>query len=132
MKNSTLSRKPSNTMRPNQGVSRSTSRVQTGDGADFAFNGQMGDGVNRMKGGISCANPMTIGDAALSMNYGLGPRRGNQNGDRRSDTRDSVPSPTAASGRIDGGRAWMPQARNNYNGNPDQINVGAGPRKGNS
>jgi len=47
MKNTTLGRKTTNTMTKNTGVSHSKSRVQTGDGADFAFNGQMGDGVNR-------------------------------------------------------------------------------------
>ena len=124
MKNSTLSRRPAHDMRPNSGVSHATSRVQTGDGEDFAFNGQMGDGVNRMKGGISCANPMTIGDAALSMNYGMGPRKGNVG--------KMAGAPTAASGCIDGGRKWMPQAGQNYTGNPNQINVGAGPRKGNT
>ena len=30
-----------------------------------------------------------------------------------------------------GTRAWEPKAGQNYNGNPDRINAGAGPRKGN-
>ena len=60
MKNTTLGRKASNTMKKNSGVSHSTARVsQLGDGAAFAFNGQMGTGVNRMHGREHlCVNPM--------------------------------------------------------------------------
>ena len=48
MKNTTLSRKPGNTMKKKSGTSHEPKRSdQRGDGADFAFNGQMGDGVNR-------------------------------------------------------------------------------------
>jgi len=48
MKNTTLARKPSNTMHKNEGTTHEPRRRdQAGDGADFAFNGQMGDGVNR-------------------------------------------------------------------------------------
>ena len=48
MKNSTLGRKTGNTMKKDEGLYRPTTREnQRGDGADFAFNGQMGDGVNR-------------------------------------------------------------------------------------
>jgi len=48
MKNTTSSRKPGNTMKPNEGKYRPNTRAdQRGDGADFAFNGQMGTGVNR-------------------------------------------------------------------------------------
>jgi len=47
MKNTTLSRKPSNTMKKNEGTGHEPRRNdQAGDGRDFAFNGQMGDGVN--------------------------------------------------------------------------------------
>ena len=123
MKNSTLSRRPAHDMRPNSGVSHTTSRVQTGDGEDWAFNGQMGDGVNRMSGGISCANPMTIGDAALSMNYGMGPRTGNASSSPRavgpSATRDkprlTIATAAQAGGCIDGGTQVRQPA------NPNQI-----------
>ena len=51
-------------------------------------------------------------------NYGMGPRKGNT-GDR------SVPNVTARSGKINGGaQAKCPT-------NPDKINAGSGPRKGN-
>jgi hypothetical protein len=47
-KNTTLGRKAGNTMHKNEGTSHEPRRRdQAGDGADFAFNGQMGDGVNR-------------------------------------------------------------------------------------
>lgn len=61
MKNTTLARKPSNTLKKNQGVSHAPRRRdQAGAGADFAFNGQMGDGVNRMPSGRDsvCVNPL--------------------------------------------------------------------------
>ena len=45
MKNTTLSRKPSNDMKPGQGKVQPRARAdQRGDGENFAFNGQMGDG----------------------------------------------------------------------------------------
>jgi len=47
-KNTTLSRKASNDMKNNEGLYKPrTARDQMGDGSDFAFNGQMGDGVNK-------------------------------------------------------------------------------------
>ena len=48
MKNTTLSRKPANEMKKGVGEYKPRkTAAQAGDGADFAFNGQMGDGVNR-------------------------------------------------------------------------------------
>ena len=59
MKNTTLGRKASNTMKANEGLYKpKTAKNQMGDGADFAFNGQMGDGVNRAGDRGMCANPM--------------------------------------------------------------------------
>ena len=50
MKNTTLSRKPSNDMRKDAGLYKPKRGLsQAGDGSNFAFNGQMGDGVNRAK-----------------------------------------------------------------------------------
>ena len=53
---------PKSTMSTNSGaygVNRAAKNVsQRGDGADFAFNGQMGDGVNRMTSRETlCVNP---------------------------------------------------------------------------
>ena len=48
MKNTTLGRQPSNTIKKNQGTSSESKRSdQSGDNRSFAFNGQMGNGVNR-------------------------------------------------------------------------------------
>ena len=60
MKNTTRGRKASNTMKKNEGVSHAPRKNdQAGDGAVFAFNGQMGDGVNRSHGREHlCVNPM--------------------------------------------------------------------------
>ena len=124
MSNSTLGRKPSNDMKAN------ASTVKPRVGADqkdkgLAAAGMMGDGVNRMKGGSHCANPYTIGDKALSMNKGMGPRKGNASSSAMnvgpSATRDphKLTIATAKGGKIDGGAARKPFA-----GSPDKINVG--------
>ena len=48
MKNTTLNRKTSFEHGKNEGLYKpKTARNQSGDGADFAFNGQMGDDVNK-------------------------------------------------------------------------------------
>ena len=47
---------------------------------------------------------------------------------RQGSVRDNINRGTQHRG---GGRAWEPRATGNYNGNPDRINAGAGPRKGN-
>lgn len=75
MKNTTRGRKASNTMKKNEGVSHAPRKNdQAGDGADFAFNGQMGTGVNRMPAGRDniCANPMAhLVKNPDSINHGL-------------------------------------------------------------
>jgi len=104
MKNTTLGRKASNTMKKNSGVSHSTARVsQLGDGAAFAFNGQMGTGVNRMHGREHlCVNPMAhMVHNPDSINHGLieSNRRGNAS-DSSHDRMESVgPSATRDANR---------------------------------
>ena len=74
MKNTTLGRKTGNTMKSNEGLYRPKTAVnQKGDGADFAFNGQMGDGVNRGHGREHlCANPLAhLVKNPDSINHGL-------------------------------------------------------------
>jgi hypothetical protein len=126
--NSTLSRKPSNDMKKNQGLVKPVRRSdQSGDGADFAFNGQMGDGVNRMKGGISCANPYTIGDRADKQNVGSGPRKGNTSSSSIMGGKSpNLTIATAAQGGVLGTGFSCPPV-----GNADKIYMGLGPRKGN-
>ena len=78
MKNTTLSRKPGNTMRKGQGAdSAKPQGDQSGDGADFAFNGQMGDGVNRASNRYAGNQHAGIADPNRLHNRGMGPRKGN-------------------------------------------------------
>lgn len=104
-KNTTLSRTASYTMHENQGVGHSTARVsQRGDGADFAFNGQMGDGVNKRHGredgsmnphAHMVKNPDRINHGLIEAN-----RKGNAS-DSHADRMDSVgPSVTRDPNRM--------------------------------
>lgn len=130
MKNSTLGRKPGNDMKKDSGAyginPRAKTTSQSGDGEDFAFNGQMGDGVNRSKTssrysgnphGSAVKNPDSI-------NHGLGPRKGNESSNPKG---TPLTIATASQGgKINGGATAECPA--NY----DKINVGSGPRKGNA
>ena len=104
-KNTTLSRTASYTQHENQGVSHSTARVsQRGDGADFAFNGQMGDGVNKRHGREEwCMNPHAhMVKNPDRINHGLidSNRKGNAS-DSHADRMDSVgPSVTRDPNRM--------------------------------
>ena len=128
MKNTTLGRKPSNTMKRNEGFNKPTRGVsQQGDGADFAFNGQMGDGVNRSEK----THRLAGNQVGLSMreNYGLKTVRGNDSDchtDRMerigpSATRDAekMTMATAAQGHPVGKETGVKRFPN-----PDAINVG--------
>lgn len=128
MKNSTLGRKPSNDMKKNQGVSKSVARVsQTGDGEAFAFNGQMGTGVNRDRATDRYSHNQWSGHSndGRDVNKGMGPRVGNASSSAMkvgpSATRDphAMTIATASQGgRIDGGASVrMPT-------NPDKIYIG--------
>ena len=132
MKNSTLARKPTNDMKTGSGAyginPRARTTSQAGDGESFAFNGQMGDGVNRKRESISCANMFTLGDSADRINKGLGPRKGNQ-----SDTSNMIKGmnkaqltiATAAQGGQIAGGATVKQPTN-----PDKIYMPSYVRKG--
>ena len=127
-KNSTLARKPGNDMKKNAGLVKPVRKSdQSGDGADFAFNGQMGDGVNRSKRNNVCANPYTIGDKALSQNVGMGPRTGNTSSSSIMGGKNpNMTMATASQGVNLGSGFKCPPV-----GNADKIYVGPGPRKGN-
>jgi hypothetical protein len=126
--NSTLSRKPSNDMKKNAGLVKPVRRSdQSGDGADFAFNGQMGDGVNRMSDNGRCRNPYTIGDRADKQNVGQGPRKGNESSSSIMGGKSpNLTIATAAQGHNLGTGFSCPAV-----GNADKIYLGLGPRKGN-
>ena len=101
MKNTTLARKPSNTLKKNQGVSHEPRRRdEAGDGADFAFNGQMGDGVNR-----SASTDRFAGNqSGLTMreNYGTpaAARKGNASDSSQERRESTGPSATKDSERM--------------------------------
>lgn len=133
MKNTTLNRKPSNTMKPGEGKSMPRTRSdQSDNGADFAFNGQMGDGVNRGDRhdiydnpyGHLVKNPDSINHGNLASS-----RRGNtsdQSIDRMERvgppaTRDAMKMTIAdsAQGHNVGQSVRVPRFAN-----PDAINVG--------
>jgi len=133
MKNTTLGRKPANTMKPGVGETRPRNRSDVkGSNMDFAFNGQAGTGVNREARDV-CYNPMAhlVGNPD-AINHGLDTvnRRGNGS-DSWKDRRENIgPSVTrdahkrtiataAEGGRIDGG------AERQYPKNSDAINVGS-------
>ena len=128
MKNTTLARKPSNTLHKNEGTSHEPRRNdQAGDGKDFAFNGQMGDGVNR------AANRWAGNHAGLSMreNYGMpeAARKGNA-----SDSIQERREQTGPSATKDANRKTIATASQGHPGgkehtargfkNSDAINVG--------
>lgn len=128
-KNTTLGRRPANTMTKNAGLDKPVARAsQSGDGADFAFNGQMGNGVNR------AGNRFAGNQSGLMMkeNFGNGPRVASENSQAsmhdhgKPVTKDAYrTAPDRASGEgVTGRRSWEPQAGQNYRGNPDKINVG--------
>ena len=104
---------------------------QRGDGADFAFNGQMGDGVNRS----SETHRYSGNHSGLTMreNYGDGPRMAKDNSQAAmhehgtpvtKDKYRTAPMTAKEDGKINGGRRWDPKMGQNYVGNPDKINVG--------
>ena len=127
--NSTLARKPGNDMKPNASLVKPVRGVsQAGDGESFAFNGQMGDGVNRKKESISCANPYSIGDRALSQNVGMGPRVGNKSS---SSERLGAPAQPLTIATAAGGGPIVGTREAKCPPNADKINMGLGPRKGN-
>lgn len=119
MKNSTLARKPGNDMKANASITKPVRGAsQSGDGQDFAFNGQMGDGVNRAANPYAKNYHTGHSNDGRAVNFGRGPTTGNLGS-------SSVPNVTAKTGQIDGG------ASAKGFGNPTKINLGLGPRKGN-
>jgi len=103
--NTTLARKASNTMKTNAGQVKPHRRSdQAGDGADFAFNGQMGDGVNRdsSRDGICVNQYAHLVKNPDRINHGLDTvnRRGNAS-DSSYDRMTSVgPSATKDANRL--------------------------------
>ena len=134
MKNSTLGRKTGNTMKKDTGLYKPRAREdQKGDGADFAFNGQMGDGVNRDESlarrgqNPEChrvANPDAINAGTFASS-----RRGNTSDQSRDRMERVGPSATRDEMRMtistaaQGNNIGAMKAPKKFS-NPDAINVG--------
>jgi len=134
MKNSTLGRKPGNTMRPNEGKYMPNTREdQRGDDSDFAFNGQMGDGVNRdvslARRGINPQCHRVADPDRINAGEFASSRRGNTSDQSRDRMAQVGPSATR-----DEMKLTIADAKQGHNvgrmktatkfPNPDAINVG--------
>jgi len=133
MKNSTLGRKPGNDMKTGVGAyginPRAKTTSQSGDGESFAFNGQMGDGVNRSATTNRYSHNQWSGHSndGRDVNFGLmqSQRRGNASSSpmrvgppATRDAHKMTIATAAQGGRIDGGtQVRMPA-------NADKINIG--------
>jgi len=126
MKNSTLARKPSNDMKKDQGKYMPVRKSdQSGDGEDFAFNGQMGDGVNRMSNPYAKNQWSGHSNDGRDVNFGRGPTTGNassapiQSNKPVNKDKHKLTIATASQGMNIGTGYHCPPV-----GNPDKINVG--------
>lgn len=131
MKSSIAGRKPGNDMKKGEGASginpRAKSTSQRGDGEDFAFNGQMGDGVNRMKNKYAHNTWSGHSNDGRDVNFGLmqSQRTGNASSSPKKvgppATRDAhqMTIATASGGMPIGSGFHCPPV-----GNPDKINRG--------
>ena len=126
MKNTTLGRKPGNDMKKDAGLVKPVRRSdRSGDGADFAYNGQMGDGVNRASNPYAKNAWSGHSNDGRTVNFGRGPTKGNASSAAMdigpSATKDpkKMTIATASQGGIIGAGFKCPSY-----GNPDAINVG--------
>ena len=128
MKNTTVSRRPGNDMVKNAGYQPAVRKSnQSGDGESFAFNGQMGDGVNRAGRQSVSDNRYSLGAKSDSINMGL--RQSQRKGNASSSPKDIGPSATrdkremtmatASAGVNIGSGFHCPPV-----GNPDKIYIG--------
>jgi len=98
--------------------------------SNLDFDGMAGTGYSRDSRSGVCGNMYSIGDRALSQNYGMGPRKGNES----SSFKFGGPNPektiaTASQAKnSDAGGLTMGAAKFS---NPDKIRMPSGPRKGN-
>ena len=118
------------------------------DSADYAAGMDNGNHPSYKMNMKYCGNQQAgTQDPNKKINMGRGPTKGNMGcGDEgpACPPYSAVPAFQKAMGSSDsinsgaqvrtpgGTRAWMPSAGQNYKGNPDSINEGRGPTKGNS
>ena len=81
--------------------------AQSGDGQDFAFNGQMGDGVNRAANPYAKNYHSGHSNDGRAVNFGRGPTTGNHGSGI---TAGTTPPLNARTGMIDGGATCKPVA----------------------
>jgi hypothetical protein len=128
--NPTNNRKPSDNMTHTMARPRAGRAVSQGtDVESMASSGMAGAGYSRAGRQNVCDNMYSIGDGALSQNYGRGPTRGNES----SSFRMGGPNPERTIARASGGvnnPGGIAMCAAHYP-DPDRINVGSGPRKGN-
>ena len=129
-KNTTLGRKSSTGATKNEGYyAPSAKQDQSGDGADFAFNGQMGDGVNGH--GTNGRHSGNHSGLTMKENYGMAQaaRRGNASDsiqERREHTGPSVTKDPLKKTISTAGQGHNIGKHEGVKGfkNPDAINVG--------
>lgn len=95
-----------------------------------AWSGHLNDGrtVN-MGRGPTRGNDGSCGHSGFSHTGKMPPTSAVPAVPKQGSVRDNINRGTQQRG---GGRAFEPSAGQNYRGNPDRINAGSGPRKGNS
>jgi hypothetical protein len=98
--------------------------------SNLDFDGMTGNGVNRAKDRFAGNQHQTTNPNAL-INKGRGPTGGGTKMPT-CDMEMFKGKPQVRQAVGDGAtRAWSPSAGQNYKGNPDRINEGRGPTKGN-
>jgi len=96
--------------------------------SNLDFDGMAGKGYSRDSRSGVCANPYSIGDRALSQNYGRGPTTGNASS---SPARMGMPAAQKTIATAAGGGPIVGRTEVKSFGNASKINMGMGPRKGN-
>ena len=118
------------------------------DSSGLSFNGMGDTGYSRGSNKYS-GNMNQHGNSDALINKGRGPTVGNKSDDdstypdarvtpalpKQGSVRDNINRGpqvrTSGGGRFPETRAWDPKCGQNYRGNPDKINEGRGPTKGN-
>lgn len=122
---------------------KANSKTQSDMNLDF--DGMAGNGVNRGANRFAKNQWSGHSNDGRLVNFPRGPVKGNTDNTATTGKRppassmpavkqgkDTFPASANPQVRTPGGtRAWAPSAGQNYTGNPDKINVGRGPMKGN-
>jgi len=96
--------------------------------SNLDFDGMGGTGYSRAGRTGVCNNMYSLGDRALSQNYGRGPTKGNASS---SPMTMGAPAQAKTIATAAGGGPIVGRAEVKSPSNPSKINMGMGPRKGN-